>query len=137
LTPASRAHTVDTIKVPRLKPAEWSLFGSDYERHRTELQLGLGEPGALGKAGIAPEEAEEVVVGEPLDIELQTVEESGGEERSPQVGETAKGRILQLLTTWRDGEVRVISAWDAPKQLKSYYLAEMRRRYGATGDSEV
>jgi len=31
----------------------------------------------------------------------------------------------------------VISAWDAPKQLKTYYLAEMRRRYGSTNNTEV
>jgi uncharacterized DUF497 family protein len=73
----------------------------------------------------------------PLDTELQVAEENGEEERLLQLGQTAKGRILQLLTTWRGGSVRVISAWDAPKQLKSYYLAEMRRRYGDIEDSEV
>ncbi|MGD0547279.1 MAG: BrnT family toxin [Terracidiphilus sp.] len=87
--------------------------------------------------GVTPREAEEVVLADPLDTELQTVEGSGEEERLLQLGETAKGRILQLLTTWRGGQVRVISAWDAPKQLKTYYLAEMRRRYGDTDDSEV
>jgi hypothetical protein len=45
--------------------------------------------------------------------------------------------VLQLVTTWRGGKVRVISAWDAPKQLKLYYLAEMRRRHGDTEDTEV
>ena len=65
------------------------------------------------------------------------IESAGDEERLMHVGETAKGRILQLLTTWRGGKVRVISAWDAPKQLKTYYLAEMRRLYGDTEDTEV
>ncbi len=86
---------------------------------------------------VTQEEAEEVFLGSPLDMELQIAGESGGEERLQQVGETAKGRILQLVTTWRAGRVRVISAWDAPKQLKLYYLAEMRRQYGDTEDSEV
>ena len=91
----------------------------------------------LARHGVKLQEAEEVVLGDPLDIEMQTAEGSGEEERLLQIGETAKGRILQLLTTWRVGQVRVISAWDAPKQLKTYYLAEMRRRYGSTNNTEV
>jgi uncharacterized DUF497 family protein len=91
----------------------------------------------LARHDVTPEEAEEVVLGEPLDIEMQIEEGSGKEERLLQLGETATGRILQLLTTWRGGKVRVISGWDAPKQVKTYYLAEMRRRYGDIEDSEV
>jgi hypothetical protein len=86
---------------------------------------------------VTREEAEQVFLGFPLDMELQIVGESNKEERLQQIGETAKGRILQLVTTWRDGKVRVISAWDAHRQLKLYYLAEMRRQYGDTEDSEV
>jgi len=91
----------------------------------------------VSRHGITPEEAEEAVLGDPLDMELQIAGEGSREERLQQLGETAAGRILQLVTTWRDGKVRVISAWDAPRQLKLYYLAEMRRRYGDTEDSEV
>jgi uncharacterized DUF497 family protein len=91
----------------------------------------------ISKHDVTREEAEQVVLREPLDTELQTADASDSEERLLQIGETAAGRILQLLTTWRGGKVRVISAWDAPKQLKIYYLAEMRRRYGDTEDSEV
>jgi uncharacterized DUF497 family protein len=91
----------------------------------------------IARHNVTAEEAEQVLLGSPLDMELQIAGESGGEERLQQVGETAKGRILQLVTTWRAGKVRVISAWDAPKQLKLYYLAEMRRQYGDTEDSEV
>jgi uncharacterized protein len=91
----------------------------------------------IAKHDVTQEEAEQVILGDPLDIEMQVAEDSNGEERLQHLGETVKGRILQLLTTWRDGKVRVISAWDAPKQLKSYYLAEMRRRDGDIEDSEV
>jgi len=96
-----------------------------------------GNRNHLARHDVKPQEAEEVVIGDPLDTELQTAEGSGEEERLLQLGQTAKGRILQLLTTWRGGRARVISAWDAPKQLKLHYLAEMRRRYGNTDDSEV
>lgn len=96
-----------------------------------------GNLGHIVKHGVSRDEAEQVLRGDPLDIELQGGDDSNDEERLLQIGETANGRILQLLTTWRGGQARVISAWDAPKQLKSYYLAEMRRRHGDTEDSEV
>jgi hypothetical protein len=91
----------------------------------------------IARHEVTQEEAEEVFRGDPLDMELQIAGESNEEERLQQLGETAKGRILQPVTTWRDGKARVISAWDAPKQLKLYYLAEMRRQHGDTEDSEV
>jgi len=91
----------------------------------------------LARHNVTPQEAEEVILGDPLDIELQTAEGSDGEERILHVGETHQGRILELVSTWRTGKVRVISAWDAPRQSKLDYLAEMRQRNGSTDDSEV
>ena len=89
----------------------------------------------VARHGITTEEAEEVFLRDPLEIEMQIADND--EERLLQVGETDRGRILQLVTTWRNERVRVISGWDAPQQLKSYYLAEMRKRYGDIEDSEV
>lgn len=91
----------------------------------------------IARHGVTADEAEQVVLGDPLDIEMQVAEPDNSEERLLQLGVTAKGRILQLLTTWRDGKVRVISAWDAPRQVKTYYLAEMRKRHGDGEDSEI
>jgi uncharacterized protein len=93
--------------------------------------------GHVAQHNVKQEEAEQAILGDPLDIEMQVAEQGNDEERLLQIGETVKGRILQLLSTWRGGKVRVISAWDAPKQLKTYYLATMRRRHGDTEDSEV
>ncbi|MGD0729836.1 MAG: BrnT family toxin [Terracidiphilus sp.] len=93
--------------------------------------------GHIARHDVTREEAEQVFRGDPLDIQMEISDASNGEERLQQLGETENGRILQLVTTWRRGKVRVISAWDAPKQLKTYYLAEMRRLYGDTEDSEV
>jgi uncharacterized DUF497 family protein len=89
----------------------------------------------IAQHDVSQEEAEQVFLGDPLDMELQVADD--GEERLQQLGETTKRRILQLVTTWRGGKLRVISAWDAPKQLKLYYLAEMRRQHGDIEDSEV
>jgi hypothetical protein len=89
---------------------------------------------------ITREEAEQALLrfSLSLDMELQIEDEGNGEERLLQIGATATGRILQLVTTWREGKVRVVTAWgDVPKQLKLYYLAEMRRLYGDIEDSEV
>jgi uncharacterized protein len=91
----------------------------------------------LAKHNVTPGEAKQAITGDPLDIELQTVDDAEDEERLLQIGQTAKGRILQLVTTWREGKVRVISAWDAPRQVKQYYLAEMRRQHGNVKDPEV
>ncbi len=91
----------------------------------------------IARHDVTPKEAEEVILGRPLDVELQTDENDCEEERLLQLGETAKGRVLQVVTTWRRGRVRVVSAWDAPKQDKSYYLAEMSRRHGPIEDTEV
>jgi uncharacterized DUF497 family protein len=59
----------------------------------------------IARHRISPREAEEVI-------------HEGVEERLLHLGETARGRILQIVTTWRQGRVRVLSAWDAPQQLK-------------------
>jgi uncharacterized protein len=93
--------------------------------------------GHIARHDVTVKEVEQVIFGNPLDIEMQVAEPDNSEERLLQLGETAKGRILQLLTTWRGGKVRVISAWDAPRQLKTYYLAEMRRQHGDSEDSEI
>lgn len=90
----------------------------------------------LAKHDVTPREAEEVVLGEPLELQTQVADENG-EERLLQLGETADGRVLQLLSTWRGEKLRVISAWDAPRQLKIYYLEQMRQRYGNSPNSEV
>jgi uncharacterized DUF497 family protein len=73
----------------------------------------------IARHGVTQEEAEQAISGDPLDIEMQIADGDDNEERLLQLGETANGRILQLLTTWRGGRVRVISAWDAPKHLKT------------------
>ena len=107
------------------------------ERSLLNFDWDEGNLAHIAQHGITREEAEQSLLGDLLDIELQIDETTESEERLLQIGETAGGRILQLLTTWRDNKVRVISAWDAPRQIKQYYLAEMRRLYGNTEDSEV
>lgn len=105
--------------------------------HRLIFEWDEANKKHVAKHKVTPEEAEQAIVGKPLDIELQRAEEADDEERLLQLGETVNGRILQIVTTWRGGKVRVISAWDAPKQLRMYYLAEMRRRHENIENSEI
>ena len=121
----------------KLRKRSGAYFGAFINGQALQFDWDTANRDHLARHGVTPEEAEEVVLGDPLDTELQVADGSGEEERFLQLGETVKGRILQMLTTWRGGKVRVISAWDAPKQLKLYYLTEMRRRHGNTDDSEV
>lgn len=79
----------------------------------------------LEKHGITPEEAEQVILNEPIDLEMQV---RGGEPRNPQVGETDLGRVLVVVTTWRRGLARVVTAFTANKQLRKRYAIEKGKR---------
>jgi len=82
--------------------------------------------------GVSCVEAEQVINNDPFDLELQV---RNDEERFLQVGETAAGRILIVVSTWRRGTVvRVITAFDAPKAMKLAYIAQKGSMYGRETD---
>jgi uncharacterized DUF497 family protein len=58
-----------------------------------------------------------------------------GEERWSYLGETARGRLLYLVTTLRGGKIRVITAFDPPKQDKQLYLETKARFQDGFEDS--
>ncbi|MGO9777531.1 MAG: BrnT family toxin [Terracidiphilus sp.] len=70
------------------------------------------------------EEAEEVILGNPLDIELEVVD---GEERSSHLGETSEGRILWVVITFRAERMRVVTAFEPDKKWKVFYLEQRVR----------
>jgi uncharacterized protein len=72
-------------------------------------------------------EAEQVIKNEPFDLEFQT---ENGEERFVQLGETNAGRILVVVSTRRKTWIRVITAFDAPKAMKSVYIVQKGNLYG-------
>lgn len=61
----------------------------------------------IAKHQVEPHEAEEVIANDPIDLSVNL---RNGEERIEQIGETAAGRILRLVTTLRNGKIRVITA---------------------------
>jgi hypothetical protein len=75
----------------------------------------------LAEHDVAPEEAEEIILGDPLDIGLEVVD---GEERSSHIGETNEGRILRVVITFRGERMRVVTAFEPGKQWKIFYFEQ-------------
>jgi len=75
----------------------------------------------IAEHDVIPEEAEDVILGEPLDLGSEVVD---GEERWSYVGETSQGRILRIVITLRGERMRVITAFEAPRYWKAFYLEQ-------------
>jgi len=75
----------------------------------------------LAEHDVVPEEAEEVILGDPLDIGFEVVD---GKERSSHVGETNVGRILRVVITFRGERMRVVTAFEPDRQWKIFYLEQ-------------
>jgi len=82
----------------------------------------------IGGHGISPDEVEQVVSNEPVDVTLQN---RAGEQRIVQVGETNAQRILVVVTTWRGEKVRVVTAFPANARMRRLYLRRKAQHYGA------
>jgi len=69
--------------------------------------------------GVTPEEAEQVLLNDPIPLQEQEVE---GEIRTVYYGQTNEGRVLGVVVTDRASKVRVITAYDlSPKQRRTYF----------------
>jgi uncharacterized DUF497 family protein len=114
-----------------LSGVEHGLGGKLYQKETIRMQpLFVWDEANLShiaEHGVSPAEAEQVVLNEPIDLELQT---RGGEKRTLQVGETDAGRILVVVTTWRDGKVRVVTAFPAKKKIREFYEKQEGVNYG-------
>ena len=85
----------------------------------------------IARHNIAMHEAEEVLLNDPLDLGIQDAE---GELRLMEVGETSQGRILVVVSTMRGEKIRVVTAFDAAKKWRTYYLARRTSPYGTKTD---
>jgi len=77
--------------------------------------------GHLARHNVRPEEAEQVILRDPVDLGIQIVE---GEERYLNLGPTQRGRILLVVTTWRGERVRVVTGFEPIKRLVQFYHQE-------------
>ena len=78
----------------------------------------------VARHGVLFEEAEQVILNDPLDAGMEIVE---GEERYLNLGATAQGRILLVVTTWREERVRIVTAFEPIKRLIQFYYKERER----------
>lgn len=74
----------------------------------------------LAQHKVRPEEAEEVLAGEIIDLDYRVTAE--GEDRWTAVGETARGRVLVVVwTVLEDARYRAITAYPATRGLEAIY----------------
>ena len=91
--------------------------------------------GHIARHNVSTTEAEDVILNEPFDLGLQDGE---GEDRLVELGQTRGGRILVMISTMRGERVRVVTAFDAPKKWRAYYLARRAELDGSENiDTEV
>ncbi len=74
----------------------------------------------LAEHGVMPEEAEEVILGETLESDFENSD--GGEDRWSYVGETSRGRVLQVVITIRGERIRVVTAFRPTTRDEISYL---------------
>lgn len=92
-------------------------FGVEFDWDKANIEH-------VARHGVRPKEAEQVILNEPLDLGIEIVE---GEERVLNLGATAKGRILLVVTTWRENRIRVVTAFEPIKRLIQFYYREQGR----------
>ena len=79
----------------------------------------------IARHGVSPEEAEQVLLNQPLDLDEQL---RNHERRILHLGETNSGRILNVVATKRDKRVRVVTAYPADRSDRRLYASEKRKR---------
>ena len=94
-----------------------------------------GNTNHIARHGVTPAEAEQVVLNEPLDMEVTL---RNGEQRIVQVGETDAGRILVVVTTMRGTKIRVVTPYPAGSRLQQLFQ-RIKRRFdaGQTGNTTL
>jgi uncharacterized DUF497 family protein len=80
--------------------------------------------GHVARHGVLPEEAEQVILSDPVDLGMEIVE---GEQRHLNLGATKHDRVLLVVTTLREERVRGVTAFEPIKRLVRFYDAERER----------
>jgi hypothetical protein len=74
----------------------------------------------IAKHDVVPDDAEQAVLNDPIDVHFDPDVE--GEERWTYLGETNSGRVLNVVITVRNEKIRVVTAYEAEKSDKLFYL---------------
>jgi uncharacterized protein len=86
-----------------------------------ELDWDEANVGHLARHQVAPSEAREVLLNDPVDLGLELVD---GEERLLSLGVTNGGRVLLVVSTWRLDKVRVVTAFEPARRLKQFFYTQ-------------
>ena len=78
----------------------------------------------VARHGLLPEEAEQVILNDPVDVGMEIVE---GEERYLNLGATVQGWVLLVVTTWCEDRVRVVTEFEPIKRLIQFLLSGARQ----------
>jgi uncharacterized DUF497 family protein len=89
--------------------------------HESPFDWDDANRGHIARHDVTPEEAEQVVLNGPVEIDYQVID---GEDRFAAVGLTRLGRFLTIVWTDRAGLIRIITAFDSPKADQATYLRE-------------
>jgi uncharacterized protein len=93
--------------------------GTTESRHG-ECSFGTLPISATSRSTTSPEEAEQVIANDPIDVGERL---RNGETRFVQVGETATGRILIVVSTLRQDLIRGVTAHPANRAQRRFYAA--------------
>jgi hypothetical protein len=80
-----------------------------------QYEWNRGNTNHIARHGVTPGEAEEVIAGNPIVMEVQF---RNRERRILCAGHTAEGRALAVVYTVREGRVRVVTAFPARQSVK-------------------
>jgi len=72
----------------------------------------------IARHGVTPAEAEEVLCQQPLTLRRS---ETGQERRWVKIGETAAGRVVVVVHTFREARIRVVTAYPANRSQRAAY----------------
>ncbi len=89
-----------------------------------ESDWGEANIGHIARHTVLPEEAEQVILNEPVDLGMESIE---GEERQLNLGATKRGRVLLVVTTWRENQVRVVTSFEPIKKIIQFYYQQRVR----------
>jgi uncharacterized protein len=92
--------------------------------NRVEFDWDETNIGHVARHRVTREEAEQVIVGDPIDTGMEIIQ---GEERYVNLGPTQRGRVLLVVTTWRESRVRVVTAFEPVKRLIQFYYEEREK----------
>lgn len=79
----------------------------------------------LARHAITPDEAEQAIRNGTA---ILGSDDSSGEPRFTETGETDSGRILTLITVDRSAGLRIVTGWDATRDESITYFREVARR---------